>query len=328
MASRMERYTSKENESVASRALKNQRMYEDLYTNATYTTFSSMEPSVNVIDLSDVPTKNVSRREAYQKSKGVATFGAEEAREIRNYDFEYQKPETATNDRDFDINHVLEEAKRNREDEDGLERKRKLKTTEYNILAELNEEKMKEYQNNKDVLSKEEEKNLEELIHTITSKTMAHDVNEILEREKEERKKASKKEDYLLDDLMPTKFDETIISGDVFKELEEYTNLGEGHTKVEKEYLNISLNASDLQDIQNNMDNSEELGKLENSQTIIDKSFYTRSMDLSKGDLMREEDVELFKEEKPSIIGKVIISIFILCLIAAIAFVVWQYLLK
>ena len=304
MASRMERYTSKETESVASRALKNQRMYEDLYTNATYTTFSSMEPSVNVIDLSNVQAGNVSRREAYQRAEPV------------------------NNDRDFDINHVLEEAKKNREDEDELERKRKLKTTEYNILTELNEEKMKEYQNNKDVLSKEEEKNLEELIHTITSKTMAHDVNEILEREKEERKerrKASKKDDYLLDDLMPTKFDETIISGDILQELE---NVEQECSNMEEEYSNFSINASDLKDIQNSMENSEQLEKLENSQTIIDKSFYTRSMDLSKGDLMREEDVELFKEEKPSIVGKVIISIVILCLIAAIAFIVWQYLLK
>ncbi len=328
MASRMERYTSKETESVASRALKNQRMYEDLYTNATYTTFSSMEPSVNVIDLSNVQAGNVSRREAYQKSKGAATFGAEEEREIKDYAFEYQRAEPVNNDRDFDINHVLEEAKKNREDEDELERKRKLKTTEYNILTELNEEKMKEYQNNKDVLSKEEEKNLEELIHTITSKTMAHDVNEILEREKEERKerrKASKKDDYLLDDLMPTKFDETIISGDILQELE---NVEQECSNMEEEYSNFSINASDLKDIQNSMENSEQLEKLENSQTIIDKSFYTRSMDLSKGDLMREEDVELFKEEKPSIVGKVIISIVILCLIAAIAFIVWQYLLK
>ena len=315
MASRMERYTSKKNDSVASRALKNQRMYEDLYTNATYTTFSSVEPGVNVIDLSDASTKNVSRREAYQKSRGMTTFGREETREIRDYEFEYQNAEPVEVERNFDINHILEEAKKNREDEDELERKRKLKTTEYNILAELNEEKMKEYQNNKDVLSKEEEKNLEELIHTITSKTMAHDVNEILEREKMVRKKKESDADSLLDDLMPTKLDETIVHGEILEEAKEYTNL--------------SINADDLKSIEILKDSEEsgEFEKLENSQTILDKSFYTRSMDLSKEDLMGEEE-SLYKQDRHSIIGRIFFILLILCLIAGIVFIVWQYLLK
>lgn len=317
MASRMERYTSKKTDSLASRALKNQRMYEDLYTNATYTTFSSVEPSVNVIDLSDASVKNASRREAYQKSRGVATFGREEEREIRDYGFEYPKLESVEVERNFDINHILEEAKRNREDEDELERKRKLKTTEYNILAELNEEKMKDYQNNKDVLSKEEEKNLEELIHTITSKTMAHDVNEILEREKKERKKKESDSgvDSLLDDLMPTKLDETIVHGEILKDVKEYTNL--------------SINADELKSIEALKDSEEsgEFEKLENSQTILDKSFYTRSMDLSKEDLMGEEE-SFYKEDRHSMIGRVFFILLILCLIIGIAFIVWQYLLK
>ena len=315
MASRMERYTSKKTDALASRALKNRRMYEDLYTNATYTTFSSIEPSVNVIDLSDVPVKNTSRREAYQKTRGAVTFGKEEEREIRDYESIYPKAESVETERNFDINQILEEAKKNREDEDELERKRKLKTTEYNILAELNEEKMKEYQKNKDVLSKEEEKNLEELIHTITSKTMAHDVNEILEREKKERKNKESDNGSLLDDLMPTKLDETIVRGEILEEI--------------KDPVNLSINAEDLKSIEalRNSEESGEFEKLENSQTILDKSFYTRSMDLSKEDLMGEEE-SLYREDKRSAIGRIFFTLLILCLIAGIVFVVWQYLLK
>ena len=300
---------------MASRALKNRRMYEDLYTNATYTTFSSIEPSVNVIDLSDVPVKNTSRREAYQKTRGAVTFGKEEEREIRDYESIYPKAESVETERNFDINQILEEAKKNREDEDELERKRKLKTTEYNILAELNEEKMKEYQKNKDVLSKEEEKNLEELIHTITSKTMAHDVNEILEREKKERKNKESDNCSLLDDLMPTKLDETIVRGEILEEI--------------KDPVNLSINAEDLKSIEalRNSEESGEFEKLENSQTILDKSFYTRSMDLSKEDLMGEEE-SLYREDKRSAIGRIFFTLLILCLIAGIVFVVWQYLLK
>lgn len=297
MTSRMERYTSKENEQVSSRALKNQKMYDDLYTNTAYTSFSSIDPSVNVIDLSKVQDNMVSRREAYQKSKGATNFGSEDVREIRDYEYDYPKVDNIT--RDFDINHVLEEAKKNREDEDELERKRKLRTTEYNILTDLNDEKMKEYQKNKkDVLSKAEEKNLEELIHTITSKTMAHDVNEILERERQDRKNASKKEGSLLDDLMPTQFDETVITSDVIEQVQEYS---EEDTPVQE------LTA----------------------ETVIDKSFYTKSMDLSVSDLMRDDDGDDFVDDiKTPTWIKIVVSILVVCFIIGIAFVVYQYLLK
>ena len=174
---------------------------------------------------------------------------------------------------------------------------------------------MKEYQKNKDVLSKEEEKNLEELIHTITSKTMAHDVNEILEREKKERKNKESDNGSLLDDLMPTKLDETIVRGEILEEIEDPVNL--------------SINAEDLKSIEalRNSEESGEFEKLENSQTILDKSFYTRSMDLSKEDLMGEEE-SLYREDKRSAIGRIFFTLLILCLIAGIVFVVWQYLLK
>lgn len=315
MASRMERYTVKQDQQVASRTLKNKKVYDDLYTNATITNFSSVE--ANVIDLSSVQEKGLSRREAYQKTRGAAGFGSglEDTRELKEYpyEYEYSKKEEEPEVRDFDINRVLEEAKKNREDDDELERRRRLKTTEYNILTDLNEEKLKEYQNSKkEVLSLEEEENLKELFHTITSKTMSHDVNEILEREKTDRKRVSKNleesDDFLLDDLMPTKIDETIITGDLAEQLEEYSD--------------IRINVSES--ITKTVSESEDYGE-----TVIDKSFYTKSMDLSKEDLVQDEDDRSFADDtKTSPWIKVIVTILVIALIVAIGFVIYQYLLK
>ena len=314
MASRMERYTSKQDQQVASRTLKNKKVYDDLYTNATITNFSSVE--ANVIDLSSVQDKGLSRREAYQKTRGAANFSSslEDTREIREYPYEYNKKEEESETRDFDINRVLEEAKKNREDDDDeLERRRRLKTTEYNILTDLNEEKLKEYQNNKkEVLSEEEEENLKELFHTITSKTMSHDVNEILDREKMDRKRAAKgldeSDDFLLDDLMPTKIDETIITGDLAEQLEEYSDI--------KIYVSESITKT--------VSESEDYGE-----TVIDKSFYTKSMDLSKEDLVQDEYDQTFVDDtKTSPWIKAIVTILVIALIVAIGFVIYQYLLK
>lgn len=287
MESRMERYASKEETKITSRTMKNKKMYEDLYQKATVTDFKSV--ASNVIDLSDSSIKGSSRRENYQKSKGRTGLGIEEERGIKEYNYEY--PRIEKEPRNFDINQVLKEAKKNRDDYDELEKRRKLRTPEYNILADLNEEKLKEYRKNKkEVLSLDEEKNLEELIHTITSKTMVQDIEKVLDKEKEK--------DSLLDDLMPTALEETVISSDILEELK-------NNPVVEKKE-----------------DNEEE------SKIVLDESFYTKSMDLSKEDLILEEDEEeeLFEEEKglPTW-AKVIITAVVLSLIIVIGFVVYQY---
>ena len=85
----------------------------------------------------------------------------------------------------FDVNSILEEAKRNRTEVDELEKKRKLKNEEYNVLSNLN----KKYIMQKDKLNKElEDEGLQELIDTITSSTLTSDI----------------KNQELFGDLMPT----------------------------------------------------------------------------------------------------------------------------
>ena len=290
MESRMNRYQTKKSNDVHSRTLRNQKVYEELYTNSAYTNFSRVD--AHAIDLSELNNTNMGRRESYHRTKGAQSFGIEDTSDttkIRDYSYSY--PDTSKKSpKDFDINHVLQEAKRNREDSDeDLEKKRKLKTTEYNILTDLTQAKMKELKQKAskvDVLSNEEEENLENLINTITSKTMTHDINQILEQEKIKKQEQESQKDSLLDDLMPT-IETNMIDND--------------QTKTE-------------------------------IKTVIDESFYTKSMDLSSDDLIQAEDEseedELFIEEpsKKSRIFKIIVFAIIIFLIVEIAFIVYQYL--
>ena len=72
----------------------------------------------------------------------------------------------------YDINSVLEEARKNRKETDELEAKRKLKNTSYNILADLNKEELEKYREEKKLRSLENHEvtsELREIIDTITT---------------------------------------------------------------------------------------------------------------------------------------------------------------
>ena len=111
----------------------------------------------------------------------------------------------------FDINSVLEEAKKNRTDVDELEKKRKIKNEDYNVLNNLN----KKYITQKDKLHKElEEEGLQELIDTITSNTLSNDL----------------KNAELFSDLMPTSTKlELEKMSDKTGEMEEVQKSEDGH---------------------------------------------------------------------------------------------------
>ena len=111
----------------------------------------------------------------------------------------------------YDINSVLAEAKKNRTEIDELEKKRKLKNDEYNILNNLNQK----YITNKDKRKNEfDEEELKELINTITSNTLVQDV----------------KDKELFSDLMATNADLDLhdIDDNTSKDLETEKD-GDGH---------------------------------------------------------------------------------------------------
>ena len=188
MASRMEKYHSENADSIQSRSTKNEHLYQQLYTNKVYTEFSNNEPN-NIVDLSNLKNEKIlNRREQFQKNK---LLNVDETDIINNCNSKFNSEIVEDkSEKNYNINDILENARKNRKEDDELEKKRRLKNVEYSILSDLSHDKLKEYRENKK-LTKDEEENLEELIHTITSNSL--------------RKKI---DDELLSDLMPSEENE------------------------------------------------------------------------------------------------------------------------
>lgn len=292
MASRMERYTNNQDNRPTSRLERNKKVYEDLYTNVGYTQFTKLDS--NVVDLSSSSSfdEQTGRREQYQRNREVSPFiSTTESFTMTDNHYE-EELDSFDNEKVYDINEVLKEAKKNREHPDELEKRRKLRTTEYNILAELNSEKIKEYkEKKKEVLTEEEEEQLEELIHTITSNTMRQDINQ-----------------QLLNDLMPTNMDETVIDENMSAELSD---------KIQKDMLSEETSFPKT-------DNEEQ----QTEAITLDESFYTKSMDLSKEDLESDDsEEELFDDVAPkrSKIVKIFIVLAMLVILIVILIIAYYY---
>lgn len=286
MASRMDKYNSNSVNTTQSRSKKNEQLYEQLYTNKVYTEFTDIN-SNNVIDLSNVSNETkYNRREDFQKNRmfnqdsSLASFKknsnlGDNSEEISNLD-----------KKSYDINEILENAKKNRTEDEEMKQKRYLKTVEYSIISDLTNDRLKESKDKSQKLSKDEEENLEELIHTITSNSL--------------RKKI---DDELLSDLLPTEESETIISRQLLDDLEQANS-------SDDELINTEREANDE-------DEDEDAG--------IDKSFYTKSMDLSEEDFEMEDDNSFIDPPKMGLVKKILIGIFVVLIISIIGYVLYRF---
>jgi len=270
MERRSDKYLNTDVENVSeksSRVQKNHHLYDELNHKIGYEEIPTIEN--DQIDLSSFDFQNPSRSD-YQKIKDYKELLSE-----KSVSFE-KKEETETKPKNFDINVVLEEAKKNRKTVDALEEKRNLKDEEYSVLSNLN----KKYLHKKD-FTEEDDGELKELIHTITSKTLAGDIKDAEEKE-------------LLSDLLATTID---------IQLENELSTSE----IQKLY----------EDAKDSSDDSEDTTQYENS-------FYTKSMELSREDLLEEESEEGEEEESHST-WKVVLLTFLLL---AVLTVVIYFLLK
>lgn len=275
MATRMDKYQTEQNK-ISSRSEKNSHLYQELYTNKVYTEFTNVEN--NVIDLEDIKQTRISnKRENYHRNK---FFLNEQENYNDSHDCNEEKQKTSLEEKNYDINDILENAKKNRKELDEEEKKRHIKTVEYNILSDLSQEKIKEQEKNKK-LTKDEEENLEELIHTITSNSL--------------RKKI---DDELLGDLLPTEDSETIISKELLDEIEK----------------NEEYNGKNDENIEDEEDSIYDQ---------IDKTFYTKSMDLSEEDFEFEEDKSFLEDNK---IGtKILIFLLIIVVMSVLGYIIYRF---
>ena len=298
MRSRMDRYNQRDR-SEYRRSEKNQELYRNIGTNTKYTNFTDVT-NANAFDLNRAQ-KNYRTREGYQQMKENEGFVNEpkEKKELDDFNYLYQDHEN----RVYDINSVLEEAKKNRQKKDELEAKRKLKNTNYNILASLNPEELEKYRKEKVERTRPDEEELRDLIDTITTKTLAGEIDQQTSVN-------------LLSDLMATNMMDRVAGSDELPEQEETEE------EIEDTETELSLSKEIL-----DKDQIEKVNKLkdkEKKDSIMDNSdtdFYTRSMDLSDKDFDFDDE---FTEKKLPIGVKILLILLLLAVLAVAGYFIYR----
>ena len=305
MRSRMEHYEKEEQGQTARRSNKNQELYENIGRNTKYTNFTDVT-NANAFDLGTAQ-KNYRTREGYHQIKEYNDFVPEPKvkKELDEFNYLYQDHENKV----YDINSVIREAKKNRIKKDEMEAKRKLKNTNYNILASLNPEELEKYRKEKVERTKPDEEELRELIDTITSKTLAGEIDQQTSVD-------------LLSDLMatnmmdrvekPQKDEEESPEDEIENELED--------TEEIEEKLSLSKEILDKDQI----DKVNKMKEEKPSGSIMDESdtdFYTRSMDLSDKDFEMDDE---FKEKKMPLAIKIILIILVIAVIAVAGYFIYK----
>lgn len=256
---RMDRYKD-ETPDRPNRYEKNQELYQDIATNTKYTNITDVTNS-NAFEINGSKNKgSYTSRESYQQMKKYKNVEPVPRikKELDDFNYLYKIDDKKV----YDINTVLEEARKNRQEKDKLEEKRKLKNTSYNILADLNIEELEKYKAEKikKIMTPEEEE-FRDLIDTIASKTLAGEID----------KETSVN---LLSDLMATS---------VMDKVEDANSLGYDNASYEDKELNKEETEEQVSKEEQNIDDKEELDKVKN---IIEE------------DKKLEEKLESYKELK------------------------------
>ena len=278
---RMERYDNSNVNRVRSRTEKNKDLYNDLGRLEKYTTLTDVS-KIEAVEL-NAAKKNYRTREGYHSLKDydINVEKPTVKKELDEFNFLYNDEHKT-----YDINKVLEEAKELRE-KDSKEKKRKLQNEKYNIL-ESSKEDLEKFKEETKLRHKpiENEKELEDLIHTITSKELREEIDK---REAENNDSNS-----LLSDLMATNVNEEILKP-IATKIED-SKVEEDTKQIEK----VKEKTMSLKD-------------------EIDKSFYTKSLDLSEEDFETDDEEEI----KPSKFISFLKFLFSLILILAVGFGVY-----
>ena len=327
---RMDRYNDEISNDKPSRSDRNKELYQNVGTNTRYTNLTDVTNS-NAIDITDTVNNGYKTREDYQKMKkyssDISTPKVKKDLEEFNNVYKHEN-------RVYDINNVLEEARKNRQ-EDDLEEKRKLKNTSYNILANLNKEDLEKYrQEKRDRLTKGEDE-LRELIDTIASKTLAGELEaasdllsdlmatSILDKvekpipddkkqdaddevdDDEPVRVVIETEEIILEPDREEKEEDDIIENKVLNK-EEIETIRKLNEELDKQEVDID-EEKEQQEIDENKENQLE------EDNNKDSEFYTRSMDLSEEDFDLEEE---FKDKKTPLFVKILIFIIIAAAVA------------
>ena len=294
---RMDRY--KEDDNQISRYKRNQDLYQNYSTNTIYTNISDITND-NAYEISNnVNYSNSYRtREAYQQMQRYQDTGdiPRTKKELEDFNYLYPKKDNKI----YDINSVLEEARKNRQEKDEREEKRKLKNNEYNILSGMNIQELEKYREEKKKRLTTSEEEIRELIDTIASKTLAGEID-----------KATSVN--LLSDLMATSIMDKVEASSDLPEIQKEESKEEKTDSIEQiEETSITEEIEkEKQENEENNDKTEEK----------DLDFYTRSMDLSEKDFNLSDD---FKESSLPIGVKILIALIIIAIIIITGYFIYK----
>ena len=275
---RMDRYNEEDSTNRACRVDKNQVLYQDVSNNNVSANITDVS-NVNAFEIHQEEEKKPTRqsREAYQQMQKYQAVEPEShtKKELEDYNQLYPKRENKV----YDINTVLETARKNRTDVDELEEKRKLKNNAYNILSGVNKKELEKYREEKKkrVLTPEEAE-IRELIDTIASKTLAGELDKDTTVD-------------LLSDLMATNMFDKVDKMKEEKEENADPVMIVKDQKAEEEKQEKELEKTLREEIIQKELTEE---AKEDAKEEKDTEFYTRSMDLSDKDFEMSDD---FKEK-------------------------------
>ena len=306
---RMDRYKN-EDISNTSRLDKNKELYQNYSNNTIYTNVEDVV-NANAFEIGNNTNKSHTTREQYQQMRKYQDIEPlpRNKKELEDVNYLIQKHENKI----YDINSVLEEARKNRQPEEE-EGKRKLKNKAYNILSDSNIKQLEKYREEKKKrLTTPEEEEIRELIDTIASKTLAGEIS-----------KATSVD--LLSDLMATnildKVDPQEVEEPTITEVIEIEETVEEKPKEDEEEIDekLSLSKKILDTAEVEKVNKEKLTPQEQFEKK-DTDFYTRSMDLSDKDFNFNDD---FKDKQLPVIVKIFIFLVVVAIVAAAAYFIHQ----
>ncbi len=152
MQSRMEKYQYNDDDEKSKRTQRNEDLYKNIYENVEYTNIEGVvtSPKANEVDITKI--KELLNNDEEKRGRIV--------KDIQN--IEYPSAGILEEEKSYDIRDILSKAKE--EKEDNNDKYRSFKNTEYDILKGINIKQMQEEKN--------QEEELKELIHTVTSATM------------------------------------------------------------------------------------------------------------------------------------------------------------
>ena len=296
---RMDRYNNEDQNITTSRKEKNEELYKEMNNNVKYANLTDVTES-NAYDITPDNTKE-NTRENYHKLKKYSDINTEpkEKKELARVKKLYNENENKV----YDINQVLEEARKNSLNVEE-ESKRKLKNTNYNILASLNKEELEKYRKEKENRTiKPTDEEVSGIIDTISTKKDSGEITSETSLD-------------LLSDLMAT---QAIDRVEIEKEEKEET-IVEPKYQTEKEEVEKEVTVEIEKPFTKNI-SEEDIEKVKvkaskkKKESIMDKAdtdFYTRSMDLSDKDFSMSDE---FTEKESNGYIKFIIIMMLIALI-------------